>query len=123
MKAIRVNKNGGSLAPGNQGVGTLTVNGDAVFSSGGVYAWEYLDGTGDLVDVNGMLTLPSTATVEVSGSGAPPSTLVLFTADALDGATDLSGWTVNGLKDGKAQIQGTSVTLKTAPAGTLMCIR
>jgi hypothetical protein len=119
-KSVTVN---GSLAPGNAGVGTLTVNGAVTLATGADYAWQYLNGAADLVDVNGTLSLPSAATVTVSGSGSLPATLTLFTADALTGATDLSGWTVNGLVDGKAQIQGTSVVLKTAPAGTVISIR
>jgi autotransporter-associated beta strand protein len=114
---------GGTLAPGSNGVGTFTVNGAVTLQSGGLYAWQYLDGTGDLVDVNGTLTLPAAATVNVSGSGALPATMTLFTATTLDGATDLSGWTVTGLEYGKAQIQGTSVILKSVPAGTVITIR
>jgi len=121
-KAVTVN---GSLAPGNAGVGTLTVNGAVTLAPDAGYAWQYLNGNGDLVDVNGTLTLPAAATVNVSGDGALPATMTLFTANSLDeaGATDLSGWTVNGLKDGKAAIQGTSVILKTTPSGTVISIR
>ncbi len=116
---------GGALAPGTVGapVGTLTVNGAATLQADTTYAWQYLNGAGYRVVVNGTLTLPAAATVNVSGSGALPATMTLFTASSLDGATDLSGWTVNGLTDGKAQIQGTSVILKTAPAGTMITIR
>jgi hypothetical protein len=113
----------GSMAPGNAGVGTLTVNGAVTLASGAGYAWQYLNGAGDLVDVNGTLTLPATATVTVSQvSGNLPATPTLFTADTLAGATDLSGWTVNGLTGGKAQIQGTSVILKIGSRGTVISI-
>jgi autotransporter-associated beta strand protein len=115
-----------TLEPGSAGVGTLTVTGAVTLAEGAVYKWECQNGVGDLVALtgpSGTLTLPSVATVQVSRiAGDMPSPATLFTAAALAGAADLSGWTVKGLAGGKAQIQGTSVILKSV-VGTVVTIR
>ncbi|MBB5276732.1 autotransporter-associated beta strand protein [Rhizobium rosettiformans] len=56
---------GATIAPGNS-IGTLTVAGDADFAAGSVYDVE-VDGLGnaDLIDVGGVLTVSSDATVSV----------------------------------------------------------
>lgn len=119
---------GGTLAPGNADVGTLTVNGAFTLAEGAVYQWDCQAGVGDRVALTGSggtLTLPSVATVQVNqGPGSFPSPAILFTATALAGATDLSGWTVSGLSSGgKVEIQGTTVVLKGGRNGTLLGIR
>lgn len=116
----------GALAPGAMSVGKLTINGPVSLAEKSIYKWEYKDGAGDLVDVNGALTLPAVATVIVSQvSGAMPVTPTLFTADTLagPGAADVSGWVVQGVRGYMAQIQGTNVILQQAMAGTVLIIR
>lgn len=117
----------GALVPGSMGVGTLTVNGPVSMAENSIYKWEYKDGAGDLVDVNGTLTLPLVATVTVSQvSGDLPATPTLFTADTLagPGAADVSGWIVQGESGYAVQILGSDVVLsQSAPAGTLISIR
>ena len=105
------------LAPGNS-ADTLTVDGNMIFSDGAIYDWQYDIGVADLVDVNGVLTLGTIATVNVQqlNGASLPGTLTLFTADALAGATSLSGWTVNGLPGYTAAIDGNNVILLPEPA-------
>jgi hypothetical protein len=52
-----------------------------------------------------------------------PSPATLFTATALAGATDLSGWTVIGPNGGTVQIDGTSVVLRGGLRGNVISIR
>ncbi len=104
---------GATLTPGNS-VGTLTVNGNLVFADGAGYDWEYNPTSSDLVVVNGTLTLGDTASIQVTGlDGAlAPTSLVLFQANALAGATDLSGWTISGLPSYyRVEIDGLNVVL------------
>jgi len=121
--------NGASLAPGNAGVGTLTItNGPLNFAENAVYRWEYQNGAGDLVQVYGDIVLPSVATVNVTQiSGALPSPATIFSATSLSGASDLSGWVLNGDVDAAAvaQISGTDVVIIDIPppAGTLITIK
>lgn len=101
-------ENGGLIAPGNPylKVGTLVVNGDFVLNAA-EYEWSYGNSSGDKVDVNGDLSLPSTATISVNQSlvgGDMPTTPVLFSFDTRSGANDLSGWTINGLSNYVAKI-------------------
>lgn len=65
------------------------------FAEGAKVSWTYDGGarTAGLVNVTGTLTLPAQAAVILSGSGTLRSDQVLFTAETVAGATDLSGWT------------------------------
>lgn len=122
---------GGTIAPGSvtagAEVGTLTVtNGTFAFQQNANYAWQYKDGAGDLVRVYGTLILPTVATVTVSQvSGAMPSAPTLFTATTLAGAgaSDVSGWVLNGAPGCTLQISGTSVILKAPPKGTVIMLK
>lgn len=120
----------GALAPGASvggSVGTLTINGPVSMAENSIYKWEYQDSAGDLVDINGTLTLPAVATVMVSQvSGDMPEIPTLFTADTLAGAgaADVSGWVIEGAQGYIAQIEGTAVTLyQPPPVGTTISIR
>jgi len=69
------------------------------FAEGSKVSWTY-DGTANtagVVHVTGTLTLPTEATIDLSGTGALRSGQVLFSAadGTVDGATDLSGWTID----------------------------
>jgi hypothetical protein len=109
------------VTTGATDIATLTVNGAFDFQSNAVYHWQGNATTGDLVRVNGTLTLPAVATVNVNGSMPTPSILFAATTLAGPGATDVSGWVVNGAAGVK--IVGTTVQLQTPPAGTLITIR
>ena len=101
------------LAPG-MSVGTLAVSGNMILDSGAIYDWEYDAVDMDLVTVSGNLTLPSDLTVNlIELAGGELTSGVLFSAGSLSGATDLSGWTINGPEDWtlSALIQGTDVVL------------
>jgi len=118
-------EDGGMLAPGNEAVGTFTVNGDVDFQESAVFAWEFENGVGDLVAVNGTLTLPNAATVSVTQvTGDLPAAPTLFSATTLAGATDLSGWTILDLENYQARIEGSDVILfAPPPPGSLFLLR
>lgn len=120
----------GALAPGasaDPGVGTLTFNGPVRLDENAILKWDYEDGAGDLVDVNGDLYLPLAATVTVNRiSGELPAIPTLFTANALQGpgALDVSGWIVDGLAKYAVAIQNNDVILVVVPPrGTMIMFR
>lgn len=82
---------GGTLAPGNS-PGTLVVNGSTSLNSGSTYAFQYTGGgsAADLVDVNGTLTLDSSAllTLEELGNYTVGDKFTLFSYDSLVGSFD-----------------------------------
>jgi autotransporter-associated beta strand protein len=110
------------VTTGATDIGTLTVNGAFDFQSNAVYHWQGNATTGDLVRVNGTLTLPAVATVNVKGSMPTPAILFAATALAGPGATDVSGWVVNGAAGVTVKVVGTTVQLL-PPAGTVVMIR
>lgn len=69
----------GTVAPGNEGVGTLNLTGSQIWNSGGVYEWEMADATGaagtgfDRLNITGDLDVQATEgdkfTVKVKTSG------------------------------------------------------
>ena len=74
------------------------LGGDLDFSDGATYDFEFgPGGLVDLVDVNGVLTIGATATVNVINLGGTlPAPITLFEADSLAGAGNISQWTING---------------------------
>ncbi len=84
--------------------------------------WKY-DGdthTAGRIAVTGLLTLPATASLDVSGAGFLYSGQALFSAGALAGATDLSGWTLTGAPAGSSvALAGNEVVLH-VNRGTVM---
>jgi len=97
------------------------------FAEGANVAWTYDGGaqTAGCVNVTGTLTLPSAATVNLAGSGALRSEQVLFTVETLEGATDLSGWTINNVPDGtyaRALLIDNQVVLQTRRGTVVMLL-
>lgn len=65
---------GGSVGPGNS-PGIQTINGDFTFETGSFFDFEVADASGagagwDLLDVNGLLTLPQLLTIKISNLGS-----------------------------------------------------
>ena len=58
--------------------------------------------TAGRIVVTGLLTLPSVAALDVSGTGYLYSGQVLFSAGSVAGATNLSGWTITGVPRGSS---------------------
>lgn len=111
---------GTRLEPGDAGTAApLTIAGDLSIGEGFTNAWEFAYSSMDRVGVGGTLTLPTNATVTVTGLGAelPPGLPVLFTAGTLAGAPSLTGWKVlmDSMIPYQAAIVGNSVVLQ--PAG------
>ncbi len=103
----------GTISPGNS-VGTLTT-GNLTMANGTTYRYE----AGDLVDVNGLLDLPSGAwTIDLLGSGLQEGgSLTLFTFDSWDGDTAGSpifnpiGWTLTGTPSLSVDLGSKSIIL------------
>ena len=78
--------------------------------------WKYEGDTktaGQIV-VTDTLTLPSAATLDVRGTGFLYTEQVLLSAGTLAGASDLSGWTIDGAPQGsRAVLVGKQVLLRT----------
>jgi autotransporter-associated beta strand protein len=121
--------NGVLLASGSVSNSAVTVVSGAAFGAsaaavvrvaaltiqeGATVVWRY-DGdarTAGLIEVAGTLTLPSAATLEVSGTGALRSGQAVFRAGQLAGATDLGGWTLTGVPEGASlAVVGNEVVL------------
>lgn len=117
---------GGTLAPGNLGVGTLAIAGDLALSEGAVYAYEESAAGRDLVKLEGgRLTLPATASVALGQKVYGRRTLVAGAGNTA-GAADLSGWTVTGVeKPGlyAVELAGNDLVLRGIPPGTVFLLR
>jgi autotransporter-associated beta strand protein len=78
--------------------------------------------TAGQIVVTGTLTLPAVATLNVVGTGYLYTGQVLFSAGTVAGATDLSGWTINGApSSSRAVVVGKQVVLH-MNRGTLITI-
>ena len=109
---------------GPNGVGTLTVT-NLTLAEGCLVDWNHSVTTTDLVNVTGMLTLPASATVNITGTGDLPARVTIFSAPMINGATDLSGWTITGSgvkPSSRAKVSGTEVVVVTG-RGTLLTVR
>jgi fibronectin-binding autotransporter adhesin len=120
----------GALSPGTHRtgsrVGTLRVNGPVSLAEGARFKWDCQDGAGDLLNVNGRLSLPAVATVVVSRiSGELPESATLMTANSLagPGAGDVSGWVVQGVRGVRLQVADNAVILERFQPGTLFLVR
>jgi len=98
----------GAAATNLAKVAGLTLN------AGAKLVWSY-DGAAHQagrIAVAGTLTLPAVATLEVGGTGFLYSGQTLISAAATAGATDLSGWTLNGTPaNSHLVLDGTTVKL------------
>jgi autotransporter-associated beta strand protein len=117
-RAITVASNA-TLSAGNSGAPATLATTNLTLNEGAIIACDAAGGAMDQVVVNGTLTLPTNATVNVSQTGAFPSPAVLFSATSLAGAPSLSGWrlTPPGLS---AAISGNSVILQKTPGSTIL---
>jgi len=103
----------GTIAPGGGDIGRLTINGNVILSEDSSFQLRYRDAESSCVQVNGTLTLPSSATITLGESiGAFPVKVTLFTAQILAGETDISGWIVQGMENAIVIIQDNDVVLK-----------
>ena len=98
---------------GAEGTNVARVAG-LTLDAGAKLLWSY-DGsarTAGRIAVSGTLSLPAAATLDMSGSGYLYSGQTLFSAGAIAGATDLSGWTITGAPDhSRLVVVGTQVKL------------
>lgn len=117
---------GGKLAAGSMGIGTLTIDGDVTLEEGSGVEWEYTANSGDVINITGILTLPTTGVVTCVGSEQPLKTSILMAAGSLAGESDLSNWTIVDAPNDRTylDIQGTDVyIIAPSPFGTLMIIK
>jgi alpha-L-fucosidase 2 len=75
--------------------GSGSVTGSVTLAANATLECNYNTAAANVLNITGTLTLPASLTLNVNGSGPLPSSVVLFSAGTLAGATDLSGWTVN----------------------------
>ena len=106
----------GRLAPGGtNSVGELQISGNLTLQTGAVLDWDYTLATADVVTIGGTLTLPATATVSINTTNKLPARALLFTAPSgINGASDLSGWTLTAPGNSerlRVSVSGTSVYL------------
>ena len=117
----------GTLAPGGtNAVGTLTVGG-LVMAESATYDWNYSDSASDVVCVPGTLSLPSSATIDVSRvTGATanlPDRAVLFSCGDIENPEAVKDWVVTGGRGGtRVSVQGQNVLLLSV-SGTLISVR
>lgn len=106
-------------------VGTLSVT-NLTMAENSTYIWNYNDTARDLINVSGLLTLPTVATVKVSqaASGIMPSSGVLFTFDSVSPASpDLKNWVITGAPSPiRAQRVGNQIKL-VSPTGWIMFVQ
>ena len=132
--------NGTLLVSGGISNSAVTVVSNAVFGAAGtslarvasltlnegakvVVKYDGTAKTAGRIVVAGTLTLPSAATLDVSGTGFLYSGQVLFSAGSVSGATNLSGWTITGAPLGSnATLSGNQVILH-VNRGTLIGVR
>jgi autotransporter-associated beta strand protein len=92
-----VTNSGAITAADTNSIGTLTVT-NLVMNQGSTYLWNYNSTSQDVINVTGLLTLPTVATVTVSQvSGTLSGTPVLFTFGSCSASGNLTQWVVNGL--------------------------
>jgi hypothetical protein len=120
----------GALSPGTHRtgsrVGTLRVNGPVSLAEHAIFKWDCQDGAGDLLNVNGRLSLPAMVTVVVSRiSGELPESATIMTANSLagPGAGDVSGWVVQGERGVRLTVAENTVVIERFQPGTLFMVR
>jgi autotransporter-associated beta strand protein len=88
--------NGATLAPGNS-IGTLTVNGNLTFNTGGFYAVEVSPTAADRTNVSGIATLTGATVQAAALSGSFRSqTYTILNATGGFGGTQFAGMTFSG---------------------------
>jgi fibronectin-binding autotransporter adhesin len=125
VRPVTVSSNGTLMAGGAGAVGVLTLTNSVTLSEGARLQGFVSGGAAGVVQVGGLLTLPTNAAVAVTNltTGGLPASIVLLQANGpLAGATDLSGWTVSGIGGAVVTLRGNSVLLKTV-RGTVISIR
>lgn len=122
---VSVNAGGAITANGTNTIGTLTATNLTVAENSIIY-WNYDATTADLINVTGALTLPTNATVYVSGTGALPSSRPMFSlsSGSIGGPATLK-WTITGpgIKATTHAVNyGTHVSLVTS-SGTIITLQ
>lgn len=114
-----------TLAAGDGALpGTLTTS-NLTLLRGAIVACDVVGGTMDRVMVNGTLTLPTNATLQIMRTGSWPASKVLFSATSLAGATNsakLTGWSVSP-SNVTVMISGTDVILNSVSSATVITFR
>jgi autotransporter-associated beta strand protein len=122
---VSVNANGAISANGTNTIGVLTATNLTVAENAIIY-WNYDATTADLINVTGALSLPTNATVYVSGTGALPSNRQMFSllSGTIGGPATLK-WTFigSGIKATTHAVNyGTHVSLVTS-SGTIITLQ
>ncbi len=121
---LTVNTNATLGIGATDAIASATINGALVLGTGSRLAWTFEDGDQDLATVTGTVTLPASATVELTPlDDSQPASIPLITATGGFAGTP-SGWSpvsVNGVEY-HAVIEGNTLTMQ-VPRGTLILLR
>ncbi len=118
--------NNATLSAG--GVGnraSAEVTGNLALAEGATLHCDFQDNAGDSLSLAGKLTLPTQAAVTLTSlDGTLPQHVVLVAAEALDGAVDLSGWTVASIGEigYRVAVEGASLVLLKKPKGMVISV-
>ena len=120
---------GGQLDPGNNGIGTLTVNRNVTFEAGVVYRWERGREAGDGMVVYGNLTIADTFTIVIAelGRGATSADIITYSGSFSGNPGVWTLVTPEGYEGVTVTNTGSSIRLLGLPppktAGTVIQIR
>jgi len=127
--AVSVASNAWIMAGTAAQCGTLQTGGSLTLAQGTCLAWRFDTAANDTFIVNGVLSFPTNGVVQASALTAnvqAPSKAVLFSSSlAINGPTDLTGWSVTGVT-GKPYLtysdDRTQIYFK-CPHGTLLMLQ
>jgi len=120
---------GGRLEPGNNGIGTLTVNNNATFEAGSVYRWQRGQKEGDGLVVYGNLTIADTFTLVIAelGRGTTWADIIAYSGTFTGNPGAWTLVTPDGYEGVTVTNTGSSIRLLGLPlpkaAGTVIEIR
>ena len=109
--------------------GTLQIGGSLTLEPGALLAYRFGAANGnDTVAVSGPLTLPPNGVIQAvalaEGVRAPAKDVFFSSPQAINGPADLSGWTVEGVKNASLKYSGDrTIIYFTCPNGTLLRLR
>ena len=125
--AVTVASNAWIQAGTTSACGTLQTGASLSLAPGARIAWRFDTAASDSFTVNGLLTFPTSGTVQASaltaGAHAPGKATLFASTQTINGPADLTGWTVAGVN--KASLAYSADRTKIyvrAPRGTLIIV-
>ena len=108
--------------------GSLAIGSNLVIQAGATPIWRYASGVSDTITVGGRLTFPTNGVLQVAslpeGLRSPGLAPVFESAQPISGPDTLSGWTVEGVKNGKLLYSSDRTQiLFCTPSGSVILLR